>query len=85
MFPKRILAAGSSRLFRKPVFLYLRYNKDRRLPVTIPEMSGGFLVKKNGSLRGKLIFIPLILIFLGVIGIGLMSSLISKKSMIKEM
>lgn len=85
MFPKRILAAGSSRLFRKPAFLYLRYNKDRRLPVTIPEISGGFLVKKNGSLRGKLIFIPLILIFLGVIGIGLMSSLISKKSMIKEM
>lgn len=42
-------------------------------------------MKKNGSLRGKLIFIPLILIFLGVIGIGLMSSLISKKSMVEEM
>lgn len=37
------------------------------------------------SLRGKLIFVPLVLIFLGVIGISLISSMILRTNLISEM
>lgn len=39
---------------------------------------------KLRSLRGKLVLVPLVLIFFGVVGIGLISSLILKTSLINE-
>ncbi len=47
-------------------------------------MEGRYMRKKS-SLRGKLILIPLVLIFLGVTGISIISSVISRSSLINEM
>lgn len=42
-------------------------------------------MKRNGSLRRKLIVIPLLLIFLGASGIGVFSSVILKNSLVDEL
>ena len=42
-------------------------------------------MKRNGSLRRKLIVIPLLLIFLGASGIGVFSSIILKNSLVDEL